>query len=89
MDTHSHALDRGQSPLWKRWGRIEETEGDGDPIGRPTVSTNLDPWELPETKPPTKEQTWSSSRSLAGAHVKKGWPFLASVGKVVPNPVET
>jgi hypothetical protein len=24
-------------------GRIEEAEGDGNPIGRATVSTNLDP----------------------------------------------
>jgi hypothetical protein len=28
-------------------GRIEGTEGDDSPIGRPTVSTNLDPRELP------------------------------------------
>ena len=38
--------------------RIEGTGGDGNCIGRPTVSTNLDPWELPGTKPPTKEYTW-------------------------------
>jgi hypothetical protein len=25
------------------WGN----QGDGNPTGRPTVSTNLDPWELP------------------------------------------
>jgi hypothetical protein len=37
--------------------RTEAAEGDGDPIGRPTVSTNRDPWELPETKPSTKEHT--------------------------------
>ena len=36
-------------------GRIEGTEGDDNPIGRPTVSANLNLWELPETKPPTKE----------------------------------
>ena len=40
-------------------GEIEGAEGDGNPIGRPTVSTNLNPWELPETKPPTKEHTWA------------------------------
>jgi len=34
-------------------GRIEGTEGDGNPIGRPTVSTNPDSWELPETNSPT------------------------------------
>ena len=38
-------------------GRIEGTEEDGNTIGRPTVPTNLDPRELPETKPPTKEHT--------------------------------
>ena len=37
--------------------RIEGAEGDGNPIGRTTVLTNLDPWELPETKSPTKEDT--------------------------------
>ena len=28
---------------------------EGDSIGRPAVSTNLDPWELPETEPPTRQ----------------------------------
>ena len=43
----------------------EGTEGDGNPTGRTTVSTNLDPWELPETEPPTKEHTQAGLRSLA------------------------
>jgi hypothetical protein len=30
-------------------GRIEGPEGDGNPTGRPTVSTKLDFWKLPET----------------------------------------
>ena len=30
-----------------------------------TISTTLDPWELPETKPPTKEQTWVDRMPLA------------------------
>ena len=38
---------------------IEGTEGDCNPIGRVTLSTNLDPWELPETEPPTKEHAWA------------------------------
>jgi hypothetical protein len=38
-------------------GRIEGAEGDGNPIGSTTVSTNLDPWELPETESPTKKHT--------------------------------
>jgi hypothetical protein len=36
-------------------GRIEGTERGGNPTGRPTVSTNPDPWELPGTEPPTRE----------------------------------
>jgi hypothetical protein len=39
--------------------RIEGIEGDGNPIGRATVSTNLDSWKLPETKLLTKEHTWA------------------------------
>jgi hypothetical protein len=46
-------------------GRIEGTEGDGNPIGRPTASANLDPWELSETKPPTKDHTQASLRPPA------------------------
>jgi hypothetical protein len=34
-------------------GRIEEAEGEGY-VGRPEVSTNLDPWELPDTEPLTR-----------------------------------
>jgi hypothetical protein len=35
--------------------KIEGGEGDGNLIERTTMSTNLDPWELPETELPTKE----------------------------------
>ena len=34
---------------------LMELKLDGNPKGRLTVSTNLDPWESPETKPPIKE----------------------------------
>jgi hypothetical protein len=37
--------------------RFKGAEGDGNHIGKLTVSTNLDPWELPETMSPTKEHT--------------------------------
>jgi hypothetical protein len=33
-----------------------------DATRRPTESTNLNPWELPETEPPIKEKTWTGSR---------------------------
>jgi hypothetical protein len=55
--------------------RIERSEGDWDPIGITTVATNLDPWELPETKLPTKEQILAS-------------PCLASVAEDMPNAVK-
>jgi hypothetical protein len=45
-------------------GKIEGTEGDGNPIGRPTVSTILDSSELPETKPTTEEHIWAGLRLL-------------------------
>jgi hypothetical protein len=32
-----------RDPYQRIGGRIEGTEGDGNPTGRPTVSTNLDP----------------------------------------------
>ena len=44
-------------------GRTEGGEGDDNPIGRPTMSTNLDPWELLETEPPTKEHTQAGLRA--------------------------
>jgi hypothetical protein len=39
------------------YGRAEDPERDKNSMGRPTESTNLDPWELSETEPPTKEHT--------------------------------
>ena len=56
-DTHSQELDTGQGPLRKRWGWTEGTEGDSNPIERPIVSTNWNPWELPAAEPTIKEHT--------------------------------
>jgi hypothetical protein len=39
--------------------RIEGAKGDGNPTGRPAVSNNQDPSELPEAKPSTKEHAWA------------------------------
>jgi hypothetical protein len=76
--------------------RTEGAEGDGNPIGRTTVSTNLDPWKLPKTKKKTKnnkkkttttkEHTWVGSPWHMGS---RGVPCLASVGEDVLNPVDT
>jgi hypothetical protein len=59
--------------------KLEGAEGAGNPIKQPTVLNNLDPWEFPETKPPTKE-LYTRSRGL---------PCLVSVGKDVLIPVDT
>ena len=58
------------------------------------MSTNLDPFEFPETKPPTKEQNtgWSDLPSFPipqPPHIcGRGMPCLALVGQEAPNPVE-
>jgi hypothetical protein len=46
-------------------GRIKGAKGNCNPIGRPTVSTNPGPSELPETKPPTKVYIWTDLRPPA------------------------
>jgi hypothetical protein len=44
---------------WDLYGRVRKrikgAERDGNPTGKITISSNLDSWELPETKPPNKE----------------------------------
>jgi hypothetical protein len=45
----------GDPCVWIR----EKLEGaeEGDPIRKPAVSTNLDPWDLSDTEPPTRQHT--------------------------------
>ena len=64
-------------------GKIEGAKGNSDPIGRTTVSTNPEPWKLPETKPPTKQHTHTHTHTRS-----RGLPCLPSVGEYMPNPVE-
>jgi hypothetical protein len=59
--TVNHWIEVGD-PYGRVRGRIEGAEADGNPIGRPTVSTNLEHWELSETKPPTKVHTWAGPK---------------------------
>lgn len=44
-------------PYGRIEGRIEGTEGDGNPTGRSTVTTKLGPWSNPENELPTEEHT--------------------------------
>jgi hypothetical protein len=42
--------------------RLKEAEVEGNPIGRPAVSTNPDPWDITYTEPSTKQHTWGGMR---------------------------
>ena len=43
-----------REPYGRVKGRTEETKGVGNPNARATRSTNMDPRDLPETKPPIR-----------------------------------
>ena len=56
----------------KHWIEVENSNGgiegagrDGNPSGRPTVSINLELWEIPENKLPTKVYTCTVLENLA------------------------
>jgi hypothetical protein len=49
----NHWIDVGD-PCGRVMGRTEGAEGDGNLMGSPKASINLDHWELPETEPATK-----------------------------------
>jgi hypothetical protein len=57
--TAKHWMELGESYGRVR-GRIERTEGNRNSTRRPTVSSNLDPWGLSETEPPTKQIAYMS-----------------------------
>jgi hypothetical protein len=50
--TPNHSTEVGGLYGWIM-ERLEEAEEKGDPIERPAVSTNWDPWSLSDTEPPT------------------------------------
>jgi len=63
-------------------GKLEEAEEEGSPMGRPAVSTDLDPQDLSDTEPPSRQHTLAGhthiySRGLSG-------PVL--VREDAPNP---
>jgi hypothetical protein len=45
--------------------RMEEAEEKSNPTGRPAVSSNLNPWELPDAKPPTRQYACTGLKPLA------------------------
>ena len=84
--TAKHWTELGD-PYGRVRERSEGNEGDGNPIEILTLSTNLNPSELPETKLPTKENTQAGQRPLVYI-CSIGLPYLVSVRKAIPNPVE-
>ena len=81
-DTYSQPLDRGWNPYGTVRGRIEGTEGDGNPVGRPTVPTNLDPWEISKSEPPIEDHTWTGLKPL---HIcSRDW-FLIQPKTIYPS----
>ena len=60
-DTYTQPMDRS----WGLCGWIKERlEEEGDPIGRPAVSNNSDPWDLSDTEPPTRQHTPADMNGL-------------------------
>lgn len=85
-ETHCQTLDWGQGPLWKSWGKVKGPKGDRNSPERPTVSTNLDPWELLQTEPPSKS-IHGLDRDLQHICIR-GLLYPASVGEHVLNPAK-
>jgi hypothetical protein len=78
--------------FWSTWdysvknSKVEEAE-QGNSIGKPAVSTNLDHWDLSDTEPPTRQHTLNDMRSQ---HMySRGLPALASVREDTPKPLDT
>jgi hypothetical protein len=64
--------------LGKGWKKLRKEDG---PIGRPAVSTNLDP---SDTEPLTRQHIQAGLRLIY-----RGLPGLATVGEYSPNSPET
>jgi hypothetical protein len=56
---------------------LEEAEEEGEPIGKPRVSTNLDPMISETLGPPTRHRALADMRLLT--HIQQGtaWPGLS------------
>jgi hypothetical protein len=75
----------GEYPYGRVRGRMGGIKEDAF-IERPTASSNLYPWEILETKLPTKEHTQAGPRPQ---HIcSRGLPYLASVEQNASNPIE-
>jgi hypothetical protein len=61
-ETHIQTLAGALKSYGRVWGRIMGPEEDSDSTGKPTKSTNLDPWGCPETESSTKELAGAGPR---------------------------
>jgi hypothetical protein len=52
---------------------VEEAEKEGNPIGRPSVSTNLDLLDLSDTEPLNRQPTLAYMVSLTHIQQKTAW----------------
>jgi hypothetical protein len=66
--------------------KLEVAEEEGNPIGKPVISTNLDPRDCSDTEPPTRQHTLADTRLQ---HNSKSLPGLDSVWEDAPNHQET
>ena len=79
IPTDKHGM-KVRVPYERVRGRIEGPPGDGNSTRRPTMSTNLEPWDQPETEPPTKGHAGAGLRPPANS---RGLPCVASAGEDV------
>ena len=70
--TPNHFTEVGDPYGWIK-GRMEDTEKEDYPIGRPAVSTTPDPWDVSETKSPTRQHTVAGQRSWTHIQQKIAW----------------
>ena len=56
---------------------LEEVKEEGDTIGRPEVPTNLDPWDLSDTEPLTRQHTPADRRSPTHIQQRTTWSGLS------------
>jgi hypothetical protein len=66
--------------------KLEEAEEEGDPVGGPAVSINLDPWDLSNTGPPTRQHTPADRRPIT--HIQHRLLGVCSFWDDAPNPQE-
>jgi hypothetical protein len=61
--------------------RVKEAEEEGDPIRGPRVSINLDPWDLSNTGPPTRQNTPAEMRPPNTYTAEDCWVWFQSQKK--------